>query len=487
MTTSHTARERPAGPAVSGDSEVHYAGLLDVAARIRDRELTPVELTEALLARIEHIDPALCSYATVTADAAIRQARTADAEMQAGRYRGPLHGVPIAVKDNIFTAGIVTAAGTTIHSEHVPSYDSTVVRRLTEAGAILLGKLQLTEGAFAEHHSSVTPPRNPWNPGYWSGASSSGSGVAVAAGLGFGALGTDTGGSIRYPSAANGVTGIKPTWGRVSRHGVFALAASLDHVGPMARSAVDAGAILGAIAGADPRDPTALTIPVPDYLAGLDASVGDLRVGVDRSYNETRVDSETIRMLDEVVAVLRRMGVTIAEVTLDGTAAINALWPRYAGAEAALAHHETFPSRASEYNPVDTPGSIAGLIAPGHTVSGLELMRAHHQRLAFTGGLRHTLRDVDVLLAPVQPTTSLTLAQKDSLYADADALTDFLRFVTPFDMSGNPTITLPGGFDEDDMPLGFQFVGRAFDEELLIRLGDAYQRETDWHLRHPEL
>lgn len=469
------------------ETRVHYASLLEVAAKLRARELTPVELTETLLARIDQVDPVLRSYATVTADVALAQARNAEAELAAGRYRGPLHGVPIAVKDLCFTAGIVTAAGTTIRSGHVPTYDATVVQRLSQAGAVLIGKLQLTESAFAEHHPSVTPPRNPWNPEYWSGASSSGSGVAVAAGLAFGSLGTDTGGSIRYPSAANGITGIKPTWGRVSRHGVFALAASLDHVGPMARSAQDAAAILGAIAGADPHDPTAAAIPVPDYLAGLGAPIGPVRIGVDRAYNETRVDQATIGMLDDVIAVLRRLGATIVEVTLPDTGTINAMWPRYAGVEAAIAHQATYPSRASEYGSADTPGSIAGLITHGHTVSAIELMHAHHQRLAFTGGLARTLCDVDVLLAPVQPTTSLTLAQKEAVYSDPEALTDFLRFVTPFNMAGAPTITLPGGFGEDDMPLGFQFVGRPFEEQLLIQLGHAYQRETDWHLRHPAL
>ncbi|WP_277303252.1 amidase [Spongiactinospora sp. TRM90649] len=465
----------------------HYANLLKVAAQLRARMLTPVELTETLLARIDEVDPLLRSYATVTADVALAQARNAEDELKAGRYRGPLHGVPIAVKDLCFTAGIVTAAGTTIHSGHVPTYDSTVVRRLSEAGAVLLGKLQLTEAAFAEHHPSVTPPRNPWNPDYWSGASSSGSGVAVAAGLAFGSLGTDTGGSIRYPSAANGVTGIKPTWGRVSRHGIFALAASLDHVGPMARSAADAGAILGAIAGADPHDPTTVPVPVPDYLAGLGDQLAPIRVGVDRAYNETRVDPATIGMLDEVIAVLRHLGATIVEITLPDTSAVNAMWPRYAGVEAAIAHQATFPSRASEYGSADTPGSIAGLIAHGHTVSAIELMEAHHQRLAFTGRLARTLCEVDALLTPVQPTTSLTLEQKEAVYGDPDALTDYLRFVTPFDMAGTPTITLPGGRGEDDMPLGFQFVGRPFEERLLIRLGHAYQRETGWHLRHPDL
>src|SRR5256885_4595118 len=248
----------------------HYATLLEVADAIRTRKTSPVELTRALLRRIDQLESSLHSYARVTPELALAHAGKAEAEIASGLYRGPLHGIPIAVKDICNTAGVVTAAGTVIHADHVPTFDATVVKRLTEAGAVLLGKLQLTEGAFVTHHPSITTPRNPWNADYYAGASSSGSGVATAAGLCFGSLGSDTGGSIRFPCAANGITGLKPTWGRVSRYGVFALAESLDHIGPMTRSAADAGALLGAIAGPDANDPTTLTALVPDYLAGLD-------------------------------------------------------------------------------------------------------------------------------------------------------------------------------------------------------------------------
>jgi amidase len=229
----------------------HYANLVETADAIRSRKISTVGLTTALLDRIAELEPSLHSYATVMPEFATAQARRAEAEIAAGSYRGPLHGIPVAVKDICSTAGFVTASGMAIHSRHVPDFDATVVKRLADAGAVLLGKLQLTEGAFVSHHPKVTPPRNPWNPDYYAGASSSGSGVATAAGLCFGSLGSDTGGSIRFPCSANGITGLKPTWGRVSRHGVFPLAASLDHIGPMTRSAADAGAILGAIAGFD--------------------------------------------------------------------------------------------------------------------------------------------------------------------------------------------------------------------------------------------
>ena len=267
-------------------TDLHYKTLLEAASAIQSRKISPVELTRTVLDRIAALDPSLHAYATVTPERALAQAEVAEAEIAAGRYRGPLHGVPIAVKDLCNTAGIVTTSGMTIHANHVPKFDATVVQRLANAGAILLGKLQLTEGAFVSHHPSVTPPRNPWNADYYAGASSSGSGVATAAGLCFGSLGSDTGGSIRFPCSANGITGLKPTWGRVSRYGVFPLAASLDHIGPMTRSAADAGAILSAIAGLDRNDPTTLAMPVPDYLAEIEARIGGVRIGVDVAYNE---------------------------------------------------------------------------------------------------------------------------------------------------------------------------------------------------------
>ncbi|KVE27402.1 amidase [Burkholderia singularis] len=464
--------------------DLHYASLLDVSALLRTREISPVELTETILARMDRLQPVLHAYATRTPELALRQARSAEAEIAAGRYRGPLHGVPIAVKDICRTAGIATAAGMPIYASHVPDHDATVVKRLADAGAILLGKLQLTEGAFAKHHPQVEAPRNPWNVDYYAGASSSGSGVATAAGLCFGALGSDTGGSIRFPASANGVIGLKPTWGRVSRYGVFPLAESLDHIGPMARSAADAGALLGAIAGPDPLDPTALQAAVPDYLECLNDGVVGLRIGIDASYNEAGADPAIVAMLHDAAAVLKALGAKLVDVTVPNPRAVVEAWATYCGVETALAHDANYPSRQAEYGP-PVSGSLAGLIEHGLSARAADLMRAHHARLGFTGALAALFSDVDLLLIPTQPLADFTVAQEAQLFASPDALAAFLRFATPFDMSGSPTITLPGGFTTHGMPVAFQFVGPHLGEKLLVRSGHAYQQATDWHRRHP--
>lgn len=319
-------------------NDLHYLDLVDVGQRIKAGALSPVALTETMLARIEKLDGGLKSYATVTADLARSQAREAEAEIKRGAWRGPLHGVPIAVKDLCYTRGIPTAAGMAIHKDFKPDHDSTVVERFAQAGAVLLGKLQLTEGAFADHHPSIPPPVNPWNKDYWSGASSSGSGVATASGLCFASLGSDTGGSIRFPSAANGVTGLKPTWGRVSRYGVFALAESLDHIGPMTRSAADAAAVLGVIAGADPNDPTAVQLPVPNYLAGLPRGIRGVRIAVDRGFNTTGVDKDMVKVVDDALAVLGDLGADIREARFPSPDRIVRDWLPLCAVETAVAH-----------------------------------------------------------------------------------------------------------------------------------------------------
>ena len=464
----------------------HYATLTETADAIRSRTLSPVELTNALLDRIATLDPRLRAYATVTPELALAQARRAEAEIGEGRYRGPLHGIPIALKDIYDTAGLVTTAGMPIHADRIPNSDATVVERLAKAGAVLLGKLQLTEGVFAKHHPTIAPPRNPWNEHYYAGASSSGSGVATAAGLCFASLGSDTGGSIRFPSAANGITGLKPTWGRVSRHGVFPLADSLDHVGPMTRSAADAGAVLGVIAGLDPNDPTSLAAPVPDYLAGVNEGIRGLRVGIDAAYNEAGVDDEIVAALHRAAHGFQELGGTIVPVRLPDHRAVNEAWGSYAGVETALAHAATYPSRAAEYGPAEG-GTIAGLIEHGRTVTSGDLMKAHHARLAFSGALAALFADVDLFLIPTQPLADFTVAQEAELFTLPDELKAFLRFVTPFNMSGSPTVTLPGGFTAKGLPLSFQLVGRHLEEALLVRAGHAYQQVTDWHRKHPSL
>jgi amidase len=462
-------------------TDLHYATLLEAADAIRSRKISPLELTRALLDRIARLDPALRSYATVTSELALAQARQAEAEIADGRYRGPLHGIPVAVKDICNTAGVVTAAGMAIHADHVPDVDATVVKRLADAGAVLLGKLQLTEGAFVNHHPTVTPPRNPWNADYYAGASSSGSGVATAAGLCFGSLGSDTGGSIRFPCSANGITGLKPTWGRVSRHGVFALADSLDHIGPMTRSAADAGAMLGVIAGRDPNDPTTLTASVPDYLAWLDSGIRGLRIGIDAAYNETGSEPAIVATLREARKVLEQLGATTKEVKLPNPDAVMAAWGPTCAVQTAMAHHATYPARAAQY------GELAKLIETGRAVSGIEVAMAHRDRLAFSGALACLFSEIDLLLIPTQPLADFTVAHERELFATADGLWGFVRFATPFDMSGSPTITLPGGFTAKGLPLSFQLVGRHLDEVLLVRAGHAYQQATDWHRRHPPL
>ncbi|SVC03821.1 uncharacterized protein METZ01_LOCUS256675, partial [marine metagenome] len=304
----------------------HYNSLLDIAQRLHAKHISPVELTEYMLKRIATKDRRLKSFATVTEELAREQAKKAEQEIQRGRIRGPLHGVPIAVKDLCYTRGIPTAAGMTIHKEFKPKFNATVVRRFVDAGAVLLGKLQMTEGAFAEHHPDIVPPVNPWNKAHWTGVSSSGSGVATAAGLCFASLGSDTGGSIRFPSAANGVTGLKPTWGRVSRYGIFDLAPTLDHIGPMCRNAADTGAVLGVIAGIDTYDPTASPIPVPNYLAGLERGIDGLRFGFDPKYNSRGVDRDMVTTVKNTLTTLTAMGAELREVTFPNTDVIVEEW-----------------------------------------------------------------------------------------------------------------------------------------------------------------
>lgn len=464
------------------ETELAYLDLIELTRRIHAKEISPVEATKAELARIDKFDGALGSYALVTPDLALEQARQAEAEIQRGDIRGPLHGAPIAVKDLCWTAGIATAAGMPIHGDNKPTEDATVVRKLRAAGSILLGKLQLTEGAFADHHPEIRPPVNPWNKDHWSGVSSSGSGVATAAGLCYGSLGSDTGGSIRFPSAANGVTGLKPTWGRVSRYGVFELAATLDHIGPMARCAADTAALLGAIAGPDEKDPTASQRAVPNYLAGIRRGLKGLRIGVDPRWNHDGVDEPVARAVDEVLGVVGSLGAEMREIRFPDPSAVVADWTPYCAIETATAHEATYPARKPQYGP-----GLAGLIDTGRQLSAMDYQKMILRRLDFAGRLRALFETIDLLVIPAQALASPTLQTMAGFGEDQSLLAGLLRFTCPFDMSGSPTITLPCGFTEQGTPLAFQFVGPHFDEDLLFRGGYAYQQATDWHRRHPEL
>ncbi|UZD67290.1 amidase [Marinobacter sp. AN1] len=459
-----------------------FATMTDLAKAYRSRELSPVEVTRLMLERIEKLDPHLRSFVTVTADKALAQARQAEQEMARGEFRGPMHGVPVGLKDLCRTAGIRTTWGTKVLSDYIPDEDATVVRRLADAGAVMLGKLQMTEGAFGAHHPDIPAPLNPWGDEYWSGVSSSGSGVATAAGLCYGAVGTDTGGSIRYPSGANGLTGLKPTWGRVSRHGVLALADSLDHIGPMTRSAADAGAMLGAMAGEDPQDPTSLSAPVPDYLADIDKGLRGLTIGIAPADMDGVCDAATLKVIDEARRVLTELGAKVTEYQVPpSSAAMRNNWGRYCAVETAIAHEATYPSRKDEYGPV-----LAGLIEAGRRLGATDLMKMHHTRLMFAGDLRKLFGLFDLLLVPVHPFSNPTIESYNSLLRDPQTMNESLRYTAPYNMSGSPTITLPGGFTDTVLPVGFQLVGRHLDEALLVRAGHAFQQVTDWHKRHPQ-
>lgn len=358
--------------------------------------------------------------------------------------------------------------------------DATVVSRLHDAGAVLLGKLQQTEGAFADHHPDVPPPLNPWGDALWSGASSSGSGVASAAGLCFGALGTDTGGSIRFPSAANGVTGLKPTWGRVSRYGACELAASMDHIGPLARSAADAGAILQTIAGSDPKDPTASHEAVPDYLTLMTRGLTGLRVGVDPAWSIDRVDEATRAVLNEVLEVVAHMGGTVVNIQFPDSDQAAHDWVPLCGVETAVYHESTFPARRDEYGP-----GLAGLIDTGRQTSGMDYQKLLLRRADFRGRVNALFCDVDLILAPVTVESALTVTRMLQLGTDPDLFNGTLRYTCPFDLSGHPTITMPGGFTKSGAPVAFQFIATHFGEANLVRAGWAYRQATDWHRRHP--
>ncbi len=463
-------------------TDLHYLSLIDVGRLIHSRQISSVEVTRALLARISVLDGQLGSYATLTPELALAAAVAADREIARGSIRGPLHGVPVAVKDLCRTAGVRTMAGMTIYQDYVPDSDATVITRLKAAGAVLLGKLQMTEGALSAHHPAIKAPLNPWSAAHWTGVSSSGSGVATAAGLCYAALGSDTLGSIRFPSTMNGITGLKPTWGRVSRVGVFALADTLDHVGPMARSAADAAAVLGAIAGPDPDDPTALQAGAPDYLAGIEGGVRGVRIGIDRALLAACAEPDMARITEEAAAVFAQLGADLRDVHVPSLDQVTRDAVQLCSVETAIAHASTYPARAGEYGPV-----LAAHIDAGRKLSGLALGEIVQRRDVFRGALAALFGEVDLLLLPAMNVAAPSLAWMAAAAGNPEARHARIRFTAPLDMSGSPSLTLPGGATEAGLPLGFQIVGRHLDEALILRAGHTFQQATVWHARRPPL
>ncbi len=462
------------------DTPLHYREATDIVAMLRDGAISSRAITAALLARIAALDPRLHSYAHVDGDNALRQAEAADARRARGEATGPLHGLPVAVKDLFWTDDMPTAAGMPIHAGYRAPADATVVARLRAAGAIIIGKLQMTEGAFAQHHPGIAAPLNPWGEALWPGASSSGAGVALAAGLCFGALGTDTGGSIRFPSAVNGVTGLKPGWGRVSRHGLFDFAPTLDHVGPMARSARDVALLLSVISGADPLDPTCAPEPAMAPPGPAEGGLAGLRIGIDRGWNEQGSDAETCAAIAQAVAVLEGLGARIVPVSVPDMRRAVLGWEIIAGTEIAVSHAETFPAYAADYGP-----ALSFLIGVGRGASAMDYQRAQLDRIALRGAFATLMAGIDLLIAPALPDAMTTLDALDAVAGDAQANARLIGFTSPFNLTGQPALALPAGRTVAGTPIGMQFISGQGREDALLRAAIAYQGATAWHRAAP--
>jgi aspartyl-tRNA(Asn)/glutamyl-tRNA(Gln) amidotransferase subunit A len=462
--------------------------LVALAQAIRAGKLSPVAVTRAYLDRIARLDGTLRAYITVDGDGALAAAATLEREAAAGAWRGPLHGVPLAHKDLCLIPGLPTSCGTLTSDYFVGAPPCTAVARLVAAGALTLGKLNMTElalGPFGDnaHHGDV---QNPWRLGHVSGGSSSGSGAAVAGGLAAGALGTDTGGSIRLPAACCGLVGLKPTYGRVSRAGLMPLSWSYDHVGPLTRTVRDAALLLGVIAGYDPLDATSSRQLVPDYLAALEGGVEGLRIGVAGGFYADGLDAEVSRAMAEAVVALRGLGAVLDSVAVpDPGPMVAACSNVMVRAEAATVHSRILKERPGELQP-----AVRDRMAPGLTVSAYEYLQGQRLRARFT---REFIDDVfsrmDVLVTPTIPEPALALADAKAGSA-ADVIRRmgrFSRLTRPFNALGLPALSLPCGATADGRPVALQLVGRPFDEATLLRLGYAYQRATAWHRRRPTL
>ncbi len=469
-------------------ADLHWTSMTDLARMIASKEVSPVDVARAHLERIARLDSTLRSFITVCAEAALDEARAAEARLAAGDTLGPLHGVPIALKDLVDTAGVRTTGGSRILIDRVPAADATVVKRLRAAGAIVLGKLNMHEVAVGPegrnvHHGDT---RNPWDATVHRlpGGSSSGSGAAVAAGLTPGALGSDTGGSIRIPSSLCGITGIKPTYGRVSRAGVLPLAWTLDHVGPMARSAADCALMLGSLAGYDPADATTSVLPVPHYTSALTGDVKGLRVGLLRSSFLEASAPDVAAAVAQAAKTLESLGARVDEIALEHAVHAPAISFAIVGSEALAYHAGWLKARPGDYQP-----DVRDRLRAGAFVGGADYVRAQQARALVRDEVDEVLRHRDVLLAPATPITAPALGERevDVRGVILDIRSALVRLTRAFNVSGHPSCALPCGFSGGGLPIGMQIVGRAFDEATALRVADAYQRATDWHTRRPPL
>ena len=454
--------------------------ITEAAELIKARKVSPVELTEAHLVRIERVDPRLNCFITLTADQALDSARRAQETIGQGSYLGPLHGIPLAVKDLYETAGIRTTAGSTFFTDYVPWQDCVAVQKLNAGGAVNLGKLNLHEIALGvtNNNPHYGACRNPWQLERTPGGSSGGSGAALAAGLCLGSLGTDTGGSIRIPASLSGVVGFKPTYGRVSTRGVIPLSWNLDHAGPMARGVRDVALLLQVIAGYDPEDPYSADMPVEDYVGGLEGGVRGWRVALASDAFFQRADDEVLAAVSEAGKVFSALGAQVSEVEIpDGrTAAMaNGLMTT---SDAAAFHQERL-----ETQPLGFGEDVLQRLQTGAGFTSSEYILARRAQTTLRHQFERFFKEYDVLLTATTPIPAPLLEGPDAV-EQARKLT---RFTAPFNLTGLPALSLPCGFTRDGLPVGLQIVSASWAETRVLQAGYAYERDTDWHLRTPAL
>ena len=456
--------------------------LSEASEFVRSKRISPVELTQGCLSRIEQINPKLNAYITVTADSALAQAREAEAEIQRGSWKGPLHGIPIALKDLVDTADVRTTAASGLFKDRVPTQDAEIVRRLKAAGAVLLGKLNMHE--FAYGGSSVIsyfgPVRNPWEPGHSTGGSSGGSAAAVAAELCYGAIGSDTGGSIRQPAAYCNIVGLKPTYGRVSTRGGIPFSWSLDHLGPMTRTVEDAALMLQVIAGYDPDDTSTADTPVQDYGATLAAKTASLRIGIPRAHFYEKLDPEIQAVMNTALSTLGKLTAGQSEIEIPVS---NNSVDLIIKVEA-YTYHREYITKTPELYQAETLKRIRR----GTEISAAEYIYGRRQLDRFRRSVLNVFDTVHLIVTPTTPVPPFTISE---LLADLDNLFTkellTLRNTPPFNLLGLPTISIPCGFTSKGLPIGMQITGPPWSEATVLRLAYAYEQATDWHNRRPSL
>ncbi|MDX1483708.1 MAG: amidase [Alphaproteobacteria bacterium] len=462
--------------------ELCFLTIAEAGRRFRSGDLSPVALTEAFLARIAEINPRIDAYLLVTADAALAAARTAETELAAGRDRGPLHGIPVAFKDNIETAGIRTTAHSRVLLDHLPAADAAVVEKLKAAGAVPLGKLACLEFAHGapSPDQAFPPARNPWNPDHgFTGGSSTGSGAAVAAGLAMAALGTDTGGSIRNPAALCGTAGLMPTYGRVSRRGVIPYAFSLDACGPLAWTVEDCALVLGAIAGFDAADPGSADLPVPDFTAGLGRGVAGARIGVLRHFFEDDMvaDREMAASIDAALEVLAGLGARVSEARVHPLMDYHDVKTLIGEAEFFAAHEADWLARAGDFG-----ASLQYRTAEGAMIPAVDYLQAQRARRHLATEMDAMFDDFDVLV------TATVLDPAPPMARDGGGPRARKPNLTqPFNVAGVPALSVCTGFNAAGLPLAMQIAGRAFDEAAILGVGHAYESATPHRDRRPQL